>query len=312
MRKLQEEDFLNCASCGYGSCERMAVAIYNKLNRIENCHRYQTETIKASRADLISMSRQLDTEIENAKGFLEELSRVLPELSEKTSEDLAAVEESSAIIEQMVAQMRRSSELSRDKGNAIKGLLGSVGEGGAALERSLSAIRGTQEGMSGIDGMVQQISKISSQTNLLSMNAAIEAAHAGGAGRGFAVVAEEIRRLATQAATSSSEIGKTLKTLASGMGEAGKLSERSGSVIGGILKNVEETGRDLGEIFNILEEMSTGGVQIGGALASIRKSASQTSDRYREIGEALAQVDKEVRVISQISRENMEKISTQE
>jgi hypothetical protein len=309
MRKEKEEDFLNCAACGYGTCERMAIAIFNKLNRSENCHRFQTETIKASREDLMDMSRRLDEEIVKATGFLGELTKALPELAAKTAEDTAAVEESSATIEQMLIHMRRSSELSKEKGVAIEGLLKAVGQGEDVLRLSLESIRGTQAAMSGIDGMVQEISKISSQTNLLSMNAAIEAAHAGDAGRGFAVVAEEIRRLATQAATSSSQIGKTLKTLAAGMVEAGRLSEQTGSVITGILKDVEETGAGITEIFRSLDEMSAGSVQIGSALASIRKSASQSWDNYQGMGESLTQVEKEVKAISKISGENVARMS---
>jgi iron only hydrogenase large subunit-like protein len=309
MRKEKEEDYLNCASCGYGSCEKMAIAIFNKLNRPENCHRYQTETIKASRTDLVETSRRLDVEIAKATGYLEDLTRTLPELARKASEETAAVEESSVTIEQMMLRMRRSSELSNEKGSAIAGLLEAVGRGEAVLRRSLESIRGTQAGMTGIDEMARQISKISSQTNLLSMNAAIEAAHAGDAGRGFAVVAEEIRSLAIQAATSSKEIGKTLKTLASGMGEAGKLSEQSGSVIGLILKDVEATGAGLTEIFHLLDEMSTGSVQIGAALASIQNMASRSWANYQTMGEALTHVEREVQAISKISRENMAHIT---
>ena len=309
MRKDRVEDFLNCAACGYGSCEGMAIAIFNKLNRAENCHHYQTETIKSSKLDLLEMSRGLDEKIVKATGFLEELTRIIPDLATKTADDTAAVEESSAAIEQMMTHVRRSSDLSRVKGSAIAELLKSVGEGEGVLRLSLESIRETQTGMSGIDEMVKEISKISSQTNLLSMNAAIEAAHAGDAGRGFAVVAEEIRRLATQAATSSSQIGKTLKTLASSMGEAGKLSEKTGSVIIGILKDVEATGTGVSEIFRSLDELATGSVQIGVALASIRKTASASWDNYRVMGESLAQVEKEIRAISQLSRDNMEKMS---
>jgi uncharacterized protein YukE len=309
MRKKKEEDYLNCASCGYSSCEGMAIAIFNKLNRPENCHRYQTETIKASRADLVEMSKHLDEEIAKATGYLEALTRVLPNLAQKTSDDITAVEESTATIEQMMAHMRRSSELSREKGKAISELMEAVGKGEVILRHSLESIRETQQRMSGIDEMVNQISKISSQTNLLSMNAAIEAAHAGDSGRGFAVVAQEIRSLATQAATSSSEIGKTLKTLAVGMGEAGKLSEQSGSVIGLILKDVEATGAGITEIFQLLDEMSTGSVQIGAALSSIRKTASQSRDNYQLMGESITLIEREVQAISGISHENMDRIS---
>jgi Na+-translocating ferredoxin:NAD+ oxidoreductase RNF subunit RnfB len=310
MRKEKEEDFLNCASCGYGTCEKMAIAIFNGLNRHENCHRYQTETAEAGRADLIDMSKRLDEEIARTTGFLADLTAILPELAEKTAADSTALEESSKTIEQMMNQMRRSSELSRDKGSAISGLLDAVGKGEGALKSSLESIRGAQEGMSGIDGMVKQISKISSQTNLLSMNAAIEAAHAGDAGMGFAVVAEEIRNLATQAASSSSEIGKTLKTLVMGMGEAGKLSEQTGRVITGILKEVEETGAGLGEIFRLLDEMSAGSAEIGGALSRIKSTAAKSWENYQTMGESLTKVEQEVLAISKISKENMEHIST--
>jgi Na+-translocating ferredoxin:NAD+ oxidoreductase RNF subunit RnfB len=312
MRKYREEDFLNCASCGYGSCERMAIAIFNGLNRSENCHRYQTESIKASKAGLVEMSKRLDEEIAKATGYLAELTGIIPELAEKTTEDFAAVEQSSKTIELMMSQMRRSSELSKEKGSAVERLMEAVGKGEEVLKHSLESIRGTQAGMSGIDGMVKQISKISSQTNLLSMNAAIEAAHAGDAGLGFAVVAEEIRNLATQAALSSTEIGKTLKTLAGGMGEAGRLSEETGSVINGILKEVEETGAGIAEIFRLLDEMSSGSVQIEAALASIKQTAAKSWDYYQNMGESLTQVEREVKAISRISKENLARISESE
>jgi len=308
MKKINKEDFLNCSSCGYGTCEKMAIAIFNKLNKIENCHHFKTEKIKINNNNIVLMSKKLDDDIEKTMIALQKLSKIIPELSKKTQDDINEVEQSSISIEKMIISMKKSSDLSRSKSAIMNQLMNSAGKGEDILKKSLESIRVTREKMNGINDVANDIFDISTRTNILSMNAAIEAAHAGEYGKGFSVVASEIRKLAEQASENSSYIGKTLDSLVKKMEETGDLSEKSNLVITEILKNVEETGLGIKEIFELLNDLASGSIQIETALKNIRKSTEKTMINYRMMSESLNDVEMQITEISKISKNNLDKM----
>ena len=193
MYKEKDTDLLNCCSCGYQSCEQMAIAIFNGLNKRENCRHFQeihiTRMQEQSRNNLLEQRKQVISEINRAfEQGLEQLSSVA-----------SAAEEMSATINEISKNTNSSHIASKDirsKSNAISATI--IGLENAAKE---------------ISKVVDTIRTIASQTNLLALNATIEAATAGDAGRGFAVVATEVKELAKQAATASSEIALKIETI---------------------------------------------------------------------------------------------------
>ena len=172
---------------------------------------------------------------------VEEIVRTIKQLNNSIETQAASVAQSSSSVEEMVANIASIGQTLGKTDDVIRSLTTATGDGKATLVTSNTVTQKIAEESGSLMEASSVIQHIASQTNLLAMNAAIEAAHAGEAGKGFAVVADEIRKLAEESSTQGKTITATLKTLS---GEIETLSASS--------KTVEEK---FNAIFNLAEQV---------------------------------------------------------
>ena len=172
---------------------------------------------------------------------IEEIVRTIKQLNNSIETQAASVAQSSSSVEEMVANIASIGQTLDKTDNVIGTLTTATGDGKATLVTSNAVTQKISEESGSLMEASNVIQHIASQTNLLAMNAAIEAAHAGEAGKGFAVVADEIRKLAEESSTQGKTITTTLKNLS---GEIETLSASS--------KTVEEK---FNTIFNLAEQV---------------------------------------------------------
>lgn len=210
----------------------------------------------------------------------------ITELNDSIEEESAAQIESSASINEMVASIRSVADSATRRRGSMEGLAGTADEGMRRLDSLLALISKIEGSIGSIQSMVNVINSIAGSTNLLSMNAAIEAAHAGDAGRGFAVVAEEIRKLADTSGKNAKEIGRQLKEVIAIITGAAEESDRTKDSFLEIRREIDGAVDAFQEITAATGELAEGGRQILEALRTLSEMSGRVKAGGTEIGEA--------------------------
>ena len=188
------------------------------------------------------------TSVTETASTIEEIIRTIKQLNSNIESQAASVAMSSSSIEEMVANIASITNTLEKADGVIKELSSATRDGRTTLEESNTVTQKIAEESGSLMEASSVIQHIASQTNLLAMNAAIEAAHAGEAGKGFAVVADEIRKLAEESATQGKTITATLKLLSSeieGLSESSKIVETKFNAIFALAEEVRKMSASL-------------------------------------------------------------------
>jgi methyl-accepting chemotaxis protein len=266
-----------------------------------------TSNIQSIKGRVINQSAS----VTETNATMEQINVNIDKLNYHVENQAASVSESSSAIEEMLANIQSVTQtLVRNTGNVRKlrdaSEVGRNGLSGVATD--IQEIAKESEGLLEINAVMENIS---SQTNLLSMNAAIEAAHAGEAGKGFAVVAGEIRKLAESSGQQSKTTAAMLKKIKASIDNITKSSDEVLARFSAIDSSVKTVSQHEQNILASMEEQETGGKQILESISRLRDitaSVKKGSDHMAESGKTLVRETDEFIKTSKETVEGMNEI----
>lgn len=259
-------------------------------------------TITATTSEMAEVAQDTQEKVLSGSSAMEEIQATIEALTRQIQQQGDLVHESAAAVEQMTASISSVRSTVESRQGVVQDLRAHTDAGREKIQTTQAVIGEVGETVGAVRGMIQVIDDIAARTNLLAMNAAIEAAHAGSSGRGFAVVAQEIRKLAATTAENATHIARTLKTLVEKMHSA----EESSTEIGQAFTRIDQ-GSTLvhdasDEILASTRELDTGAQDVLKSTTSlsdltegITLGAREMSLASREINETLIDAAEMVR-----------------
>ncbi len=283
---------------------RLVVSIQEKMKELSDMGGSLQNHMAQTSASVVQINTNIDTIkntiIEQSAGVtetssaVEQITQNIQSLTAMIENQASSVTESSASIEEMVSNIRSVTVNIEKMGDNFGNLVAASENGKSKLNQVNRQIREISEQSAKLLETNTIIANISSQTNLLAMNAAIEAAHAGDAGRGFAVVADEIRKLAEMSSVQSKETKKELKSVIEVIETVVDSSKEAETAFELIMERINQVNNLVYEVKNSMVEQTAGSKEILTALTSINNVTSEVRNAAEEMKKGSASILQEI------------------
>ena len=244
------------------------------------------------------LDKQLADQIKKDSELVNIIAKLVSDFNQGIDYQTKAVNDSSHVTESIIASLKHVSEISQKETDSIKRLKENAARAQESMQGTKQSVQNISQSVEGIGSAISIISSIAANTNLLSMNAAIEAAHAGDAGKGFAVVADEIRRLSESTRMNSVDISRTLKSIIEGINITSAQSIETEKRIAEISKEISGFAKIIIDIISTFNKLSGESQEITLAFNHLKEQSSTFKAGYFQMA---AVTDKLASTVNEIA-----------